>query len=356
MSKRPEIDDPDFLPPEVVEWAREHREVLERIVEQLLSTGAWPSPKDLTRQFVREDRPIAVGSLLLEMPRPLGFVETYPEKVVLLLFGLRMTHAGHKLLAGYHAIVRLAAERYASEDPRPVITREDVARGTVADDPYVTALSEVLLREAPFLGSGTGGPAAKWEREVTEDVVRYWHDANINAYLRTRAGELRTPPQLGWMRYESQGEPDAPVASNPEPANPEIFICHASEDKHAVARPLAEALKLSGHSVWLDESELVVGDSLSESIEYGLAHCLFGVVILSQAFFDKRWTKREMAGLTSREMIDGQRMILPVWHGIDSAFLAEQAPMLADLLAARTDDGIENVAAQISRAIQKRRR
>jgi len=258
--------------------------------------------------------------------------------------------------------VRLAAERYATEDSKPVITRQDATRGTSPDDPYVTALSEIVLREAPFLGSGTGGPGDEWEREVTEDVVRYWYDRDINAYLRTRVGELRMAPSPGWMTFESQIEAEPPVESSDLAASRDIFICHASEDAkmrppaRPPARPLAAALKSLGHSVWLDESELVIGDSLTESIEHGLAHCLFGVVILSEAFFDKRWTKREMAGLTSREMIDGQRMILPVWHGIDSVFLAQRAPMLADLLAARAEDGIEHVAAQISRAIQKRRR
>jgi hypothetical protein len=353
--QRPPIQEPDFLPPDLVQWAREHREILERIVERLLATGTWPSPEVLTRQFVREENPVPVRSLMFSMPRQLGFVETVPEKVVLLLNAVRMTHAGQKLLAGYSAMLRLAVERYSSDDDRPVLTRNDAARGTTQDDPYITALSDIVFREAPFLGSGTGGPTDAWEREVTEDVVRYWHDTDIESYLRRRAAELRPPAQLDWSpENEELGLPPAEPAE--ASGDRDIFICHASEDKDAVARPLCEALRALGQSVWLDESELVIGDSLTESIDYGLAHCLFGVVILSPAFFEKRWTKREMAGLTSREVIDGQRMILPVWHGIDSEFLAERAPMLADLLAARTSDGIEHVAAQISRAIQKRRR
>ncbi len=354
--QRPSIQEPDFLPADVLQWAREHREILERVVEELLAAGEWPSPTVLTRKLVREDNPVAVGSLMFSMPRQLGFTETYPEKIFLLLNALRMTHTGHKLLAGYIAVLRLAVERYASDDPKPTITRDDAARGTTPDDPYVAALGEILLREAPFLGSGTGGPTDPWDREVTEDVVRYWHDANVDAYLRRRAGELRPAHQLV---LSDDGETPANEPGPAEPASTQdrdVFICHASEDKDAVARPLRNALKKRGHSVWLDEAELVIGDSLSESIEHGLAHCLFGVVILSPAFFEKPWTKREMAGLTSREMIDGQRMILPVWHGIDSRLLVERAPMLADLLAARTSDGIQHVAAQISRAIQKRTR
>ena len=46
-----------------------------------------------------------------------------------------------------------------------------------------------------------------------------------------------------------------------------VFISHASEDKDEVARPLAVLLTRAGLQVWLDEGELVVGDSLRRSIE-----------------------------------------------------------------------------------------
>jgi len=50
----------------------------------------------------------------------------------------------------------------------------------------------------------------------------------------------------------------------------DLFICHASEDKNEVARPLAEALRTKGLKVWYDEFTLTLGDSLDESIDNGL--------------------------------------------------------------------------------------
>jgi len=41
----------------------------------------------------------------------------------------------------------------------------------------------------------------------------------------------------------------------------DVFICHASEDKDAVARPLAKALEARGLTVWLDEFQIKLGDS-----------------------------------------------------------------------------------------------
>jgi len=36
----------------------------------------------------------------------------------------------------------------------------------------------------------------------------------------------------------------------------DVFISHAGEDKEAVARPLANALRSLGYRVWCDEFEL----------------------------------------------------------------------------------------------------
>ena len=76
----------------------------------------------------------------------------------------------------------------------------------------------------------------------------------------------------------------------------DLFISHASEDKESVAMPLAETLRAAGATVWLDAQELKLGDSLSAKIDDGLSRSRFGVVIISRAFLDKDWPKKELAG------------------------------------------------------------
>lgn len=60
---------------------------------------------------------------------------------------------------------------------------------------------------------------------------------------------------------------------------------HASEDKAALARPLAERLRAEHVEVWYDEFSLSVGDSLRRSIDRGLSQSRFGIVVLSPSFF-----------------------------------------------------------------------
>jgi hypothetical protein len=93
----------------------------------------------------------------------------------------------------------------------------------------------------------------------------------------------------------------------------DLFISHASEDKPAVARPLATELRERGWAVWFDEFELTSGDSFRSSIDRGLA-AQYGLVILSPNFFREELAQRELDGLTAREMAHPDRkVILPVW-------------------------------------------
>jgi hypothetical protein len=76
----------------------------------------------------------------------------------------------------------------------------------------------------------------------------------------------------------------------PSPSqNWDAFISHASEDKERFVRPLARALKNLGVEIWYDEFSLKLGDSLSRSIDKGLAQSRYDIVVLSEAFMTKSW-------------------------------------------------------------------
>lgn len=115
----------------------------------------------------------------------------------------------------------------------------------------------------------------------------------------------------------------------------DAFISHASEDKQGLVRPLAEAMASYGLDIWYDEMSLSVGDSLSRSIDKGLANSKFGVVVLSPAFISKNWPEYELRGLTARE-IEGGKVILPLWHNITRQEVLAFSPPLADKLAIAT--------------------
>ncbi len=139
----------------------------------------------------------------------------------------------------------------------------------------------------------------------------------------------------------------------PEMIGYDAFISHASEDKSSIVRPLAKSLTKLGLRVWYDEFELRIGDSLRESIDKGLVNSRYGIVILSKAFFSKNWPKYELNGLTSRE-IEGEKVILPVWHNITKQEVLEYSPTLADKIAVITKGkSIIEVARRLAAAIEE---
>lgn len=132
----------------------------------------------------------------------------------------------------------------------------------------------------------------------------------------------------------------------------DVFISHASEDKDEVVRPLAQALKSAGLSVWFDEFELKIGDSLRRKIDKGLANSKFGIVVLSKEFIRKGWTNYELDGIITKS-ISGEQVVLPIWHNITKKEVIDFSPSLADKLARNTSSyTVEEIAIEIAEVIQ----
>lgn len=134
----------------------------------------------------------------------------------------------------------------------------------------------------------------------------------------------------------------------------DVFISHASEDKDEVVRPLAHALQGKNLRVWYDEFELKIGDSLRQKIDKGLANSRFGIVVLSKNFIRKGWTNYELDGIITKA-VNGQQVVLPIWHDISKQEVIDYSPSLADKIARNTATyTIEEIADEIAEVINDR--
>jgi hypothetical protein len=132
----------------------------------------------------------------------------------------------------------------------------------------------------------------------------------------------------------------------------DLFISHASQDKDDFVEPLAGILTKMGFRVWYDAFILKVGDSISRSIDKGIARSSYGLVVLSPHFFAKQWTQRELAGLTTREVAGRKKLILPVWHNVTHEDVMEYSPTLADKKALDTRQmDLEEIARSIAEVL-----
>jgi hypothetical protein len=164
-----------------------------------------------------------------------------------------------------------------------------------------------------------------------EPLLRGYQNESINSVIIT----LEIENDANWRKNASRWLEKAEANSirvGSRKATFDVFVSHASEDKEALVRPLAAALAQHGFKVWYDEFELKVGDSLSKSIDHGLANSSYGIVVLSRAFFSKNWPQYELEGLTARQMV-GEKVILPIWHEITREDILRYSPSLADKLA-----------------------
>ena len=132
----------------------------------------------------------------------------------------------------------------------------------------------------------------------------------------------------------------------------DAFICHASEDKIKVARPLAERLQRHGLKIWYDEFSLSYGDSLSGSIDCGLSRSDHGIVILSKRFFQKKWPRHELNALISKQVRKNKRIILPIRHDISEKEIAKYSDMMAGSYAAKSSEGIPRIAEKFYKHIR----
>lgn len=112
----------------------------------------------------------------------------------------------------------------------------------------------------------------------------------------------------------------------------DVFISHASEDKETFVNDLVQALMNRGIKVWYDSQNIEWGDSLRTKIDNGLRNASFGIVVLSNNFISKGWTRYELEGLFNIEMTKG-KTILPIWHNITKQQVMDFSPTLAGRMA-----------------------
>jgi hypothetical protein len=120
----------------------------------------------------------------------------------------------------------------------------------------------------------------------------------------------------------------------------DVFITHVHEDAASAAHPLAEALRRHGLAVLLDGQSLAPGTGVRRAVDEGLARAGWGVLVIGPGFLAHDWPRGELDRLLAREM-GGERLVLPVWHGVTGADVAHRSPMLAARLAIESDAGID---------------
>ena len=285
--------------------------LLDVIYEAFLEYGQWPHFQYVDNTLYNMPAKLDAQQLLLECPRisiaPVGIghygwlrssnptlsAQLPSDQISLTVAGLSHLPQAGGLVTAFLKTLAFFLVRERSIKPSPIavqtvtVTSEDVrlqlSMGLQNLDPKIVDwIGDALQHEPSTWGcSIQRTDDSGWTTTPGSFLRRYEGVKSASDYLDRLLGQL----QPSWD-FETSEKLQGDAASSHEY---HFFISHASEDKDAIARPLYEELGKRGFKVWFDEAVLVVGQSLVESIDHGLANCDHGIVIVSPAFFAKKW-------------------------------------------------------------------
>lgn len=113
----------------------------------------------------------------------------------------------------------------------------------------------------------------------------------------------------------------------------DVFISHANKDKEDLVEDLYKSLSKLGVKIFYDKEILDWGDEWKKQILDGVKKSEFAIIVISENFFDREWTEKELAEFLSRQNRNGQKIILPILKNITIEQLKEKYPMVADIQA-----------------------
>ena len=86
-------------------------------------------------------------------------------------------------------------------------------------------------------------------------------------------------------------------------------------------------------NIFYDKDTLEWGDNWKDKILEGVAKAEFAIIVISENFFGREWTEKELGEFLSRQNQNGQKIILPILHNITVEQLKAQYPAIAEIQA-----------------------
>jgi len=202
-----------------------------------------------------------------------------------------------------------------------------------------------------------GFDAKKFVKSIQDDINKEAKRQKLSVPVQTDVNYTNTSttrtqfiPQLP-MVVERNTE--APTSGKQY----DLFISHASSDKITYVRGLYEALSQLGISIFYDEDSIEWGDKWKDKILEGTASSEFAIIVISNKFFGREWTERELHEFLQRQNDSEQKIILPLLFGVSQEQLREEYPQLADIQCLdTTNHSYESIVILFAKELLKRLR
>lgn len=118
----------------------------------------------------------------------------------------------------------------------------------------------------------------------------------------------------------------------------DVFISHASKDKLAYVNGLEKEIEKLGGSIFYDSKILKWGDNWKQKILEATARSQFAIIVISENFFGREWTEKELNEFMRKQNDAGQKIVLPLIYNISASEVIKKYPFLDDIQYINTKD------------------
>lgn len=130
----------------------------------------------------------------------------------------------------------------------------------------------------------------------------------------------------------------------------DVFLCHASEDKDAIAKPLYEELRKQGLTVFIDEEDIKWGESLIDVINKALHKSKYVIAVMTDKSVGKSWPQKEINAVLNQEIKAGTNKLLPLICGDAEDILSENF-LMSDKLYKEWVNNPEEIAKLVKKLV-----
>ena len=199
-----------------------------------------------------------------------------------------------------------------------------------------------ILQNPPANAAITLADCAKWTQDVRTYNARVLKEHPAYKPLKDALFFNNINSILGYLQsvYDDSAfwgriHHDAPTLTTTEKrlAMYDVFISHANADKASYVDDLKNSLDKLNIRIFYDKDTLEWGDNWKNKILEGVEKAEFAIIVISEIFFGREWTEKELTDFLNRQNRNGQKIILPILHGITVAQLQEKYPAVADIQA-----------------------
>jgi TIR domain. len=133
----------------------------------------------------------------------------------------------------------------------------------------------------------------------------------------------------------------------------DFFLSHSSQDKPLVKR-VAATLIAKGRTYWLDQAEILPGDSLVEKVfSSGLKNCRFVILFLSKSFLNKEWPKAELDTVIARQIRQNKKTIIPFLVDIQHEELVKSYPYFENIYCGNATEDFDLMITQLENLLER---